>query len=375
MRKALLFLPLLMLLATVAPVAAFLVTPLDDGKLAVEVQATGESREQAVEAAKLEAVRGTVGRVYLSDSLTLADDLLQKYLDNYGQEFVSAVEVLDERYQAGENHLAARVFVDYDRLIDDLSEKKFLFTPAYKPRFVTFMTERLDGEISKDGVARETLSQSLNALGMRRYGSELSTPPADTDVVQDELLLDSAVISAQRSGVEIIVSGGVSTTLREKRRLYYDEYWFYDTEMTACMVRVDTGEVLFEATAQGSASDKNQVNAVRTAIQRASEKVAERLLEQYQDFWPIVVQKNANFEVLLTGITDETLEIVKQNIERLGRNANVHLRKRFDRSAVLAIEFDGPKSDLLNNLESCPFPTLNILNPEAEKDFEVQVSG
>lgn len=375
MRKALLILPLYVLLAFATPTFAFLVTPLDDGKLAVEVQTTGETRELAVEAAKLEAVRGTIGRVYLSDNLTLADKLLARYLDNYGHGFVSAVEVLEYSYQAGQSRVVARVFVDYDRMIQDLDEKKFLFIPAYKPRFVTFMTERLDGDVSKDGVARETLSQSLNALGMRRFGAELSTPPADIDVVADELLLDSAIISAQRAGVEILISGEVNTTLRERKRLYYEDYWFYDTEMTACLVRVDTGEILFEAVAQSSASDKNQVNAVRTAIQRASDKIAEDLLNQYQAFWPVVVQKGARYEVLLTGITDETLEIVKQNIQRLGRSTHVYLRKRFDRSAVLAVEFNGPKSDLLENLESCPFPTLSILNPEAERDFEVQVSG
>ncbi|MCB2154307.1 hypothetical protein KQI84_05435 [bacterium] len=375
MRKALLILPLFILLAVATPVAAFLVTPLDDGNLAVEVDTTGQTLEDAVAAAKLEAVKGTVGRVYLSNNLTLADDLLGKYLENYGNGFVSAVEVLNESYQAGQSQITARVFIDYARMIDDLTEKKFLYTPAYKPRFVTFMTERLDGEISKEGVARETLAQSLNALGMRRYGSELPSPPAETDVIIDELLLDAAIISAQRAGVEIIVSGEVDTTLREQRRLYYDDYWFYDTEMTARMVRVDTGEVLFEATAQGSASDTSQVNAVRTAIQRASDRVAEKLLAQYEEFWPVVVQRGADYEVLLTGITDETLEIVKQNVERLGHTTNVHLRKRFDRSAVLAIEFDGPKADLLDNLESCPFPTLYILNPDAERDFEVQVSG
>ncbi|MBI5154118.1 hypothetical protein HZA57_02690 [Candidatus Poribacteria bacterium] len=369
---SLLILPVMVALTSSAH--AFLVTPLDEGKLAVEVVATAPSREEALLQAKLEAVRGSAGRVLLSDQLILADGLLVKYLNNYGADFVTAVEVLSEEFLAGSNTIRARVFVDYDALVRDLAEKKFLYQPAYKPRFATFMEERLDDQISNEGVAREALSEALTALGMLGYEGELPTPPTTTDAASDELLLDAAVVSCQRSGVEVIVSGGVKTTLRHRKKLYYDEYWFYDTEMTAKVVRVDTREVLFTAKAAGSASDKNPTTAIRQAIERASEKIARQLVGEFQDFWPVVVQRKGDYEILLTGVDDELLGIIRQNLERLGREAHVYLRKKFDRTAVLAITYRGAREDVLDNLTSCPYPTLYIVNPDAKKYFEVQVA-
>lgn len=364
-----------LLMAAATSAAAFVVTPLSEGQLAVDLTVEADSRAEAIELGKVDAVRGSVGRVFLMDRLILADALLAKYLANYGGNFVSAVEVLEERFQAGRSRLRLRVFVNFAALEKDLDEKRFLYKPAFKPRFATFMTERLEGRITTQGKAREALATALNNLGMRPFPGELTTPPSTTDVAADSFLLDAAIVSSQRAGVEVIVSGESRTRLAEKRKLYFDEYWFYDSEITAALVRVDTGEVLFRAKGSGSASSKVQDEAIELSIVRAAEKAAEQLVPAFDRFWPVVVQRRADYEILFLGVDDELLRIVTQNIERLGRETKVHVRKKFDRSAVLSVEYRGTKQDLLENLTSCPYPTLYILNPEAEAVFEVQVSS
>lgn len=370
--------PCLLLIAALLLVAgrtsAFEVTPLDEGQLAVELTVEGETPEEALKLARIEAVRGSVGRVFLGNYLLRADDLLNKYLGNYGDQFVSAVEIVDEQFVAGRNRIQARVYVDFAGLQEDLEQKKFLYQPAYKPKFTTFMTERLDGRITTGGDARGALSDALNRRGMRRYQGELPRPPSTTDVANDEFLLETAIISSQRAGIEVIVSGESRTELAQKQRLYFDDYWFYDSEMTARIVRVDTGELLFEASGYGSASAKDQGEAAQVAIERAADKVAEQLTEDFEAFWPIVVQGEADYELLFTGVDDELVRIIIQSIERLGRDTKVYVRKGFDRSTMLAVVYPGPKQDLLENLRSTPYPTLSIVNPEAQSTFEVQVS-
>jgi hypothetical protein len=194
-------------------------------------------------------------------------------------------------------------------------------------------------------------------------------------VAGDPFLMNAAVVSSQRAGVEVIVSGEARTTLADKKKLYFDDFWFYDSEMTAAIIRVDTREVLFEAKGYGAASSKDQEEAIQTSIDRAAAQVAQALVGEFEQFWPVVVQGGADFEVLFTGVDDELLRVITQNIERLGREAKVHVRKKFDRSAVLSIEYRGARQDLIENLKSCTYPTLDVRNPEAEKRFEVQVSG
>lgn len=366
---------LLLLAGAAVPARALIVTPLDELTLSVELTTSGETRAEALDRARHQAVVATVGRVFLTDQLIMADELLVKYLDNYSANFVNAVEVLEERFFEGRNTVRARVYVDYDRLFRDLAEKKFLYKPAYKPRFTSFLTERLDGRIVTDGRARESLGNALNNLGLRRYAGELQTPPHTTDVAGDAFLLNAAIVSSQRSGVEVIVSGEARTQLVDRKKLYFDEYWFYETEVSAKLVRVDTGEVLFQAAGKGTSSARNRDEAIQTSIDRASEQVSAALVRDFDAYWPVVVQQQAPFRILLTGVDAESLRIVVQNIERMSRDTKVFVRKSFGPSTVVEVLTQGTKQQLLDNLRSSTYPTLYIVNPDADRSFEVQVSG
>lgn len=369
-----LMLSICMLMAV--PASALKLTPMGGDQLVIELTTTADNRDAAVEKAKLEAVLASVGRIFLGDQLILADDLLEKYLSNYGPNFVNAVEVMNEQYVQGKNEVTAKVFVDFAKMKTDLEEKKFLYKPAYKPRFTVFLTERQDGRIMNEGVAREKLSVALNNLGMRRYGGEINTPPPTTDVSAESFLLDAAVVSCQRSGVEVIVTGEVTTNLKDQKKLYFDNYWFYETEMTIRVLRVDTQEVLFEAKSKGTASDRDPELAINASLERASNDVADILVPEFDSFWPLVVQRKADYEILFTGADEELMSIIIQNFKRLGRETEVFVRKSFDRSTVISLIYKGSKQDVLENIGSCPFPTLYVVNPETDGlTFEVQVSS
>jgi hypothetical protein len=353
---------------------AFRLTPLSEESIVVELTTEAESREQALAKAKSEAILGSVGRIFLDQKLLMADQILGKYVGNYADQFVDGQEILSEEFLAGKNIVKSKVFVNFSRLEKDLTEKRFIYSPAYKPIFTGFMTETLEGKTNFDGVALKSLTGSLRELGMKPFAAQLQTPPSTADVSTEAFLLDSAVISSQRSGIEIIVTGEADINLVEKRKLYFDEYWFYETNVTARLIRVDTREVLAEATAKGSSSEKDQTEAIGLSLDRANEVVAQQLFTKYSEFWPNVVQLQSDYEVLFTGVTPELERIIIQNLERLGGNIKVNTRKSFDRSTVLSIDYDGPRELLIENLNSCPYPTLYILNPDAPTGLEIQVS-
>ncbi len=363
----------LVAMANLAP--AFELTPIDEHSLVVRITTEGETPEEAMNVARVEAIRGAAGRVLMSDRLIMADDILAKYLANYAANFVKAVEVLEEDFVQGRNRITAKVFVDYSGLVEDMEDKRFLYKPAYRPRFASFMTEKQDGRIVNEGNARNALATSMNNLGMRRYGKILNTPPATTDVSLDDFLLQSAVVSSQRAGVEVIVTGECTTVLQDQQKLYFDEYWFYESEMTAQLIRVDTGEPLFEAKARGSASDKDPATAIQTAIDRAAERVASQLVPPFEAHWPKLVQRKSDYEVLLTGVDSDLVSIISEHMKRLGIDTEVYVRKEFDKSASIAIDTNQPREAVIETIRSCTYPTLSVVNPGAERVFEVQVSS
>jgi hypothetical protein len=358
-----------------AKTRGFVVRPLDEKRLVVTLVAAGTSREDAIDNARRRAVLGSAGRALLDGYLIYADELLSKYLVNYAPRFVDGVEVVSSEVIGGETVLDVRVIVGWARLLADLKDKRFLYEPSYKPPFAPFFEESRDGIPSDEGVARTAIIQAFLAAGVKPFEGILVGVTQTVDVASDEFLLRNALIQAQRNGIEIIVTGTAATKQREQRDIYFDSFVFYDCEMTAALVRVDTGEILYRTETTGSAAARDRSEAIRLSIERAAEQVATEFSADLLPWWPVVVRGQGTYEVLLTGASDELRGIVEQYLGELGTDTKVHLRKAFEGCAHLVIETSSSREDLLEKLAACPYPTLTNLTPDAARKFEFQVGG
>lgn len=373
----------LSLLATVLfvvsaiPAKTIEVTPLRDDLVSVLTETQGESRDAALAAAKREAVQATAGRVLIDDNLIRADDLLQKYLDTYAENFVTGVEVLDDAFAGGFTVLRSRVFINYEALTQDLQEKRFLYEPAYKPQFAIFLEERLDGQPVPEGQqpAQQGLQTALRVQGLKAYDGAIEAPATSVNVLDDAEMMSAAIVAAERRNIEILFVGTSRTSLSREEELYYDRFYFYDCNMEISMIRVDTGDVLHKSIAEGSASAKERTQAISIAIERASQAIAEDMQAEYQNVWPNLVQSQANYEILLTGTDDELTNIISQHLSQLAPNTEVFLKKKYDNSALLTIRTPAERKDLIETIRVCPYPALTIVDEEGETKFEIQVSG
>lgn len=375
MRRLLTILAAFLLLAHSAVVSALSVTPVDAETVAVLIEASGKTKAEAEAEAKRQAVTATAGRVLLDNRLVRASALLEKYLGNYSGNFVNAIETLSEQFAGGETQISARVFINYRALVADLEEKRFLYEPAFKPVFSLFIAESLDGEKIPQEVTRPLMETSLTNLGLKPYTGPAFEPAGNIDLQTSGDLMAQALVAAERRNVEIIVTGNSTIILQEQKPIYYDRFFFYTCDTEVRMVRVDTGEVLFTATASGSASSRDQAEAVSLSVQRASDAAAADLMNQYTEFWPQVIQGRARYEILLTGTNDELNRVVTQHIGNMGQNTEIHLKKTFGTSAVLSINSQASFERLIETLRACPYPTLTIIRTIGERKAEAQVSG
>lgn len=357
------------------PASALLVTPLNDRMVSVTTSTKGDSKEAAIDEAKQQAVLAAAGRVLLEGNLIRADELLAKYLRTYAGNFVTGIEVLTDEFTGGSSVLKSRVFVNYEGLVADLKEKRFLYTPAYRPMFTAFLDERLDGAPIPQEPSRKLLENALVLEGAKIYGGTIDDPALGVNLLDDPLLLKTAVVSAERRNVELIVTGTSRTKLREERKLYFDTFYFYDCEMEVSLIRVDTGEVLSKATTQGSASDRDRATAVSTAIDRAAKGASAQLFAKYREFWPPVVQGKSDYELLLTGVDKELIGIVQLYLSGLTPDTKIEVKKRFNTSAVLSIKSSASRDAFIEKLRACSYPVLILVGQKEKGKFEVQVSG
>lgn len=365
----------LVLSTVVSTVAALQVNPLDETLVSVHLSASGHSRAEAELQAQRIAVTASAGRVLLDDKLFRADDLLQRYLDNYAPRFVTGVEVLKDTFTGGQTVLECRVFVDHARLVADLEEKRFVYRPAYRPQFAIFMEERLEGTRTDVEVARKLLETALQVEGMRAYQGAVDEPSVTVDVATTDDLMRSARMAAERRNVEIIITGETNTWLRDQRQLYYDNFFFYDCEMKVQAIRVDTGEVFAATEGRNSGAAKDQADAVRLAIERTAAGIARDVEDEYSKFWGEVVQAKVDYEILLTATDAELTGITSEYLRRLGVGTVINTRKAFGPSAVITITTTAGRDAVLEALRASPYPVLNVVREVGNRKFEVQVSG
>ncbi|MCC6547027.1 hypothetical protein IT570_07650 [Candidatus Sumerlaeota bacterium] len=376
MKKAILVTLLFALMGSMTSVGALQVTPVDDSLVSVTTSSQGDSRDAALAAARQQAVLASAGRVLLDDNLIRADELLSNYLRKYADSFVKSVEVTSDKFTGTQSILESRVYVDYAGLVKDMSEKRFLYQPAYRPLFATFIEEKLDNQKIEQEPARRLVENAFIAQGIKFYPQESITDvQRGVNLLEDTLLMDAAIVTAERHNVELVITGTAMTVLREEKDLYYDHYYFYDCDMNLSLVRVDTGEVLAKSTARGSASNKDRAVAITSAIDRASRPIAAEMSRTYKKFWPTVVQGKSDYEVLLTGVTDEQLGIVQKYLGVLGPESTIEVKKKFATTAILSIKTTADLNQLQQALKNCSYPVLNIVREKSGDKLEVQVSG
>jgi hypothetical protein len=375
---------LLIVLAWFAPAIAPAVSRVETIRLiplsnehhvSVEIRVSDASREQALAAARQRAVLDSVARIYLTDQLTLAEDLLLKYLNNYGDRFVDGIEVEEESFSAGEHHLTLSVFVNFENLVKDLEEKRFLYRPAPRPRFVAFMEETRDGVQNNEGIGRDALSSAVNARGLRRNRTPLPAPNQAGNLMSDASALERARIEAQRAGVEVLVTGSAETTFVEERKVYLENFYFFRATMDVNLVRVDSGEVLFTARSVATAGQSNQQDAIRLALERAAQTAAEELLSTFGEYWPVVVQDQADFHIMVSGASERQVELVIDSLQRQHPGLKAFKRKRFGTTSVVSVVFEGGADALVSALQSGSYPSVALVRQPAGKTVEIQVLG
>ncbi|MCC5874604.1 MAG: hypothetical protein JJU11_00155 [Candidatus Sumerlaeia bacterium] len=353
------------------------VNPLTDELVSVRLTARGENREEALQRARERAVLAAAGRVLIDGRLTRADALLERYLRNYAANFINGIEVLSDTFTGGQVVLDCRVFVSSASLTTDLAEKRFLFTPAFKPMFNIYMEEELSGQRIDQEIAREILQAKLAQNDIKNYYGVVDNPKPTVDVKADNIL-EAAFVASERRNVEVMITGSTRTREvegMESRRVYFDTFFFYESEMNVTVYRVDNKEELFSLTAKGAAAARDRADAIRMAIERAAEVIARQTNEMYRDQWRNVVRGGSNFEILLTGADEELINVVKLHLDRMGQNTQIFLKKKFDRSAVLSIVTDASRAELLEAIRTCPYPSLSVVREVSPRSIEVRISG
>ncbi|MCX7765271.1 MAG: hypothetical protein N2246_00985 [Candidatus Sumerlaeia bacterium] len=335
--------------------------PLGNGLIRIYKTLNGTDESALIEQAGLEAVENCVGRIYSSQNLIMARDLLEKYLKHNYKKFIYTIEVLDKYYSKNNIYLTLHIYVRYDELKKDLLAKRFLYKPRYRPYFGLFVAEQIDGQPATELLAQKEIRNLLQERGVRLMEHEMIYLPTNVDVTRTPELLNKAIESANKNGIELIISGESSTQLVKQEQLYYDKFYFYETTIKLKLVRVDTGEILLEQEANALSYSRDLKNAIATSVSRAAQTVTNALVDYYLKVWDKIFLNQTDYQIMLTGVDEEGLHLLTQRIQQLHPQTEVFKRAFYRNTAVLNIVYPGPQDDLQYLLQTSPYPSFRIV--------------
>jgi hypothetical protein len=363
---------IVLILVTLA--AAKDIEPLDARLVEVYRTVMGKSEPDIMQQASLQAIRMCIARIYLGDQLIMARRLLDKYVESNPERFIYSREVIEKEYVGDQIRMKLRLYVDNQKLIKDLREKRFIFEPQYRPFFTAFLEETLDGAKASYTTGNKTIAETILDRGGKFSDERMTSPAADQDVSRAPALLHAARVEAERGGIEIFITGTEATSLIEKRELYYDVYYFYQTDVTLKLVRGDTGEILTEVHMSGAAANIDPDRAIEISIRKAVGDAASEIYDYYKKVWNKLILNEVNYQILLTDVSKEDLGLFSELLRSLGKDAEVYIKNYDNNIAVVNLVYGGKRGELLRTMLSASHPRLKVI-AQSGKMFELQVEN
>lgn len=341
----------------------------------------GSDEARLVRTAQMRALKATVGRLYFSDNVLIAQDILERYLDLHRGDFVAGVTILDRVVDQDRYRLRMDVSINAQQLEEELQRFRFLVTPRPTPLAFIFMNETVDTTQPQVAVARSIVAEALQDAGLEVSDTAILSPDSRIDVgeagpdPEENRTLATALNSAQRAGVELLFTGQATTTLTDNPQVYYDTHYYYSTQIILRMFRVDTGELLGQANVGDSGAHSDDATAREISIRKAVGQAVNELMAIESERWAPEILNEADYRLMITDIGEDDLSMLEVKLGDINDTSRVFRRSHYGNVACLNLLFSSEfapnpgeeRSELVDYLENLNTPQLRIESIEGSR--------
>jgi len=339
-----------------------------------ELDIFGPSADAAIKQAELHAVRSALGEAYCSDQMLMARSLLDRYLATSYKRFITSEAILSRRESQGLIYLRVSLVVDAKALQDDLRQKRFLYTPRRRPIIYVTVAETVDSTpTAGEPISRTAIQDALTKLLMRIEPRVIFSQAANLDLTRDPQQLDAAREAGQRGEIEVILTGQVDLTLARAKKIYFDDYFYYNAKATLTLIRVDDGVVLDTDTYEAGAGHRDRETAKREAASRATSKILDERVPRFAERWERTMTDNAEFQVMVVGVNAEEAGVVQNRLATRLTGTEVYRRSLFEDVVVYNLYRPpdkiaaGDRDQIVQVLRDLDVPRLTLMPAKTDK--------
>ncbi|RPH74958.1 hypothetical protein EHM76_02590 [bacterium] len=336
----------------------------------------GATRDKAIEDALRRAVEQAVGTMVESETATENYELLSDKIYSRSQGYVKNYDVLSEKTEGNLLRVKISAEVSSGDLSNELSAIGLLQRRMKYPRVMVIIPEEnilnssswWQAYTVSSSQAEATVIAKLKAKGFNVVdpGQRRTISAADG---MEAYGGDSGATGriATKTGAEVFIIGKATST-RSANNIAGSDLLSESTTITANAVKSGTGEVMAQASGQGTAAHINEIAALQQSTQKAADQVADQLIAGILETWQRESSGQRSVAMTVDDISPDELEKLKSVLEKTRGVSEVLVRNFDSGSADMNIQAKTDGVELSKSISKSNFPGFRLILIQSSAD-------
>ena len=335
------------------------------------------ARDKAIEDALRRAVEQAVGTMVESETSVEDYKLLSDRIYSRSSGYVQRYDVISENAEGNLLRVRIEAEVNSGNLNSDLAAIGLLQRRMKYPRVVVMIAE---DNIMRAGYFEEIYSLSnsqseavlIEALKAKGFnvvdpGYLRKSVSAGEAKAAWEGNQQAAGGIGKRLGAEVAIVGQAIST-RAANNIHGSDLLSMSTTINVQAVKAGTGEIMAQASGQGTAAHINEVVALQESMKKASYQVTDAIIDGILQTWERESSGTRTLAMEVHDITSAELDRLKSSLEKLRGVTEVIVREFSDGSADLNIVAKTDAQDLSDAIGKARFSGFRLILLESSTD-------
>jgi hypothetical protein len=342
------------------------------------------AHDKAIEDALRRAVEQAVGTMVESETSVENYQLLSDKIYSRSSGYVKKYEVVSEQAEGNLLRIRIEAEVDSGYLNSDLAAIGLLQRRMKYPRVVVMIAEdnimrtnyfeqiySLSNSQSESVIIQKLKEKGFKVVDPGYLRKSVSAGDAKEAWQGNE---DAAGKIGKKVGAEIAIVGQAIST-RAANNIAGSDLLSMSTTINVQAVKSGTGEIMAQASGQGTAAHINEVVALQQALQKAADKVADGIISGILSTWQTESSGTRTLALEVHEITPAELDRLKASLEKMRGVTEVIVREFSGGTADINIEATSDAQDLSAIIGKTKFTGFHLTLLESSTDrLEYRVS-
>ena len=334
------------------------------------------ARDKAIEDALRRAVDQAVGAIVESETLTENYQLISDRIYSHSSGYVQTYNVLSENREG--NLLRVRVSAEVKSadLQNDLAGIGLLQRRMKYPRVMVMIAENnivasdfyqvysVSNSQSEAAVNAKLKAKGFNVVDSGSIRRTMSAGEAKAAFGGD---YDTAGRVGSKLGAEIVIIGQAAS-IRAANNIAGSDLLSMSSTINAKAVKAGTGEIIAQASGQGTAAHINEVAALQQSLAKASDQIGDQLIAGILESWKQDTSGSRSLVLELQDISPAELEKVKSALLKLRGVTDVQVRSFSGGLADVNIQAKTDAQDLADSITKTKFSGFRLVLIESSMD-------